>query len=87
MNPWPVATCRVDGKVMKIFRTRVGDGCDAEPGTVIDLSPLTVACGGGTSLVILEIQAEGSRRMAAEDYLRGHPMTVGSVLKEEEIDG
>lgn len=80
MNPWPVATCRVDGKVMKIFRTRVGDGCDAEPGTVIDLSPLTVACGGGTSLVILEIQAEGSRRMAAEDYLRGHPMALHTQL-------
>lgn len=80
MNPWPVATCRVDGKVMKIFRTRVGNGCDAEPGTVIDLSPLTVACGGGTSLVILEIQAEGSRRMAAEDYLRGHPMALHTQL-------
>ncbi len=80
MNPWPVATCRVDGKVMKVFRTRVGDGCDAEPGTVIDLSPLTVACGGGTSLVILEIQAEGSRRMAAEDYLRGHPMALHTQL-------
>ena len=25
--------------------------------------------------------------MNAKDYLRGHPMTVGSVLKEEEIDG
>jgi len=80
MNPWPVATCRVDGKVMKIFRTRVGDGYDAKPGTVIDLSPLTVACGGGTSLVILEIQAEGSRRMAAEDYLRGHPMALHTQL-------
>lgn len=80
MNPWPGATCRVDGKVMKIFRTRVGGGCDAEPGTVIDLSPLTVACGGGTSLVILEIQAEGSRRMAAEDYLRGHPMALHTQL-------
>ena len=80
MNPWPVATCRVDGKVMKVFRTQVGNGCDAEPGTVIDLSPLTVACGGGTSLVILEIQAEGSRRMAAEDYLRGHPMALHTQL-------
>ena len=28
-----------------------------------------------------EIQAEGSRRMAAADYLRGHPIDPGTVLE------
>lgn len=80
MNPWPVATCRVDGKVMKVFVSRVGEGTDAAPGTVIAAQPLTVACGDGLSLILDEIQAEGSRRMAAADYLRGHPIAVGSSL-------
>ena len=80
MNPWPVANCRVDGKVMKVFATAVGDACDAEPGTVVAVSPLTIACGDGTSLILKEIQAEGSRRMMAEDYLRGHPIAISTRL-------
>lgn len=80
MNPWPVATCRLDGKTTKVFATRVGEGTDAVPGTVVAAQPLTVACGDGISLIIDELQAEGSRRMAAADYLRGHPVAVGTVL-------
>lgn len=80
MNPWPVANCRVDGKIMKVFVTEVGDTCAAEPGTVVSVSPLTVACGDGTSLILKEIQAEGSRRMMADDYLRGHPIAISTRL-------
>ena len=36
-----------------------------------------VACGDGTILYITELQAEGKKRMAAADYLRGNPVTVG----------
>lgn len=79
MNPWPVATCRVEDKTMKVFTTRVGETAQAVPGTVVCQSPLTVACGEGT-LILDELQMEGSRRMAAEDYLRGHPIPVGTVL-------
>ena len=35
---------------------------------------------GKTLLILDEIQPEGSRRMAAADYLRGHPIAVGTVL-------
>ncbi len=80
LNPWPVATCRSEGKVLKIYRTHVGEPTDAVSGTVVCVAPLTVACGDGGTLVIEELQAEGSRRMAAVDYLRGHPIAVGTVL-------
>jgi len=80
MNPWPVATCRLDGKTTKVFVTRVGDETDAAPGTVVAVQPLTVACGDGITLIIDELQAEGSRRMATEDYLRGHPVGLGTIL-------
>lgn len=80
LNPWPVATCRMDDKTVKVYRTQVGEATDAAPGAVVSVSPLAVACGDGVSLVIDEIQPEGSRRMAAADYLRGHPIAVGTVL-------
>ena len=80
MNPWPVATCCVDGKGMKVFVSRVGDTTDAVPGTVVSSQPFAVACGDGLTLILDEIQAEGSRRMAAADYLRGHPITTGTNL-------
>ena len=81
MNPWPVATCRLEGKGVKVYATAVGGAVSAAPGTVVSSQPLTVACGDGRGLIIHEIQPEGSRRMAAEDYLRGHPVAVGTVLE------
>ena len=80
MNPWPVATCRVEDKGMKVFVTRVGEPTEAAPGTVVSGMPLAVACGDGKTLILEEIQAEGSRRMPAADYLRGHPIAPGTVL-------
>ena len=80
LNPWPVATCRVEDKTMKLYRTAVGGTTNAPAGTVVATSPLTVACGDGNTLIIEELQAEGSRRMAAADYLRGHPIAIGTVL-------
>ncbi|MBQ9860236.1 MAG: methionyl-tRNA formyltransferase [Clostridia bacterium] len=80
MNPWPVATCRVEDKTVKVYVTRVGEPTEAAAGTVVAVQPLTVACGDGNTLVLEEIQAEGSRRMAAADYLRGHPIPLGTVL-------
>lgn len=83
MNPWPVATCRVDGKVMKVFVSRVGEATDAAPGIVVSNQPLAIACGDGVTLILDEIQAEGSRRMMAADYLRGHPIAVGTSLMDD----
>ncbi len=83
LNPWPTATATVEGKTLKIHRTRVGEATDAAPNTVIATAPFTVSCGNGTSLVLLEVQGEGGRRMAAEDYFRGHPIPVGSRFSEE----
>ena len=80
LNPWPVATCRMEDKTMKLYRTAVGSSTSAPAGTVVATAPLTVACGDGKTLIIEELQVEGSRRMAATDYLRGHPITVGTVL-------
>ena len=78
--PWPVASTDLfGGDKVKIFTTiETEDKTGKEPGTILraDKAGIDVACGGGTVLRITELQAPGSRRMAAADYLRGHPITV-----------
>ena len=81
LNPWPSANCRCEGKLLKVHKTTVGGKVDAPVGTIVKLDPLTVACGDNTSLVLLEIQAEGAKRMAVADFLRGHALAVGTILE------
>lgn len=80
LNPWPSAACRCQGKMLKIHTARPASGTNAAPGTVVSVAPLTVACGDGTSLELVEVQYEGGKRMPAADFLRGHPMQVGDPL-------
>lgn len=78
--PWPVASTDLfGGDKVKIFTTiETEDKTGKEPGTILraNKTGIDVACGGGTVLRITELQAPGSRRMSAADYLRGHPITV-----------
>ena len=76
--PWPGAsTDALTGETLKLWKSRVADRtAQASPGTVLAAGPagIDMACGGGSVLTILELQAPGSRRMGAGDYLRGHPL-------------
>ena len=81
LNPWPSAVCKCLGKTMKVHKTTPSPmRTDAPVGTVVATAPLTVACGGGTAVELLEVQYEGGKRMPSADFLRGHPMNVGDVL-------
>lgn len=82
LNPWPSAVSSLDGKTLKIHRSHVGGYTEMAPGTVVKLNPFTVACGGNTSLEILELQLEGAKRMAAADFFRGHPVEIGKILSK-----
>ena len=76
--PWPCATTDVAGTRWKVFRAHVGDATAKAPGTILsaDKKGIAIACGDGKSLVITELQADGGKRMAAADYLRGHPIQL-----------
>ena len=53
---------------------------EGAPGQVLEgRGRLVVACGQG-AVELLELQAQGKKRMAAADYLRGHPLAPGTVL-------
>ena len=77
--PWPCASTELGGKKVKIFRTKIGEKTNAGAGTILTAGKqgLEIACGDGRSLWILEMQAEGGKRMMAADYLRGHPIETG----------
>ena len=76
LHPWPVATAQLAGTNFKIHATRVVEGSGA-PGQILALTKtgLVVACGEG-AVEILQLQAEGGKRMAAPDYFRGHPLEI-----------
>lgn len=76
--PWPCAVTTLNGEQVKVFRAAVGGKASAAPGTVVsaDKHGIAVAAGDGRQVVVLELQRPGSKRMAAADYLLGHPIKV-----------
>lgn len=76
--PWPCAVTTLNGEQVKVFRAAVGENTKAAPGTVVsaDKRGIAIAAGDGRQVVVLELQRPGSKRMAAADYLLGHPINV-----------
>lgn len=81
MNPWPIAHTMIDGKRLKVYKSRLVKQMSGAPGVVLDPKRLIVACGSG-AVELLLIQAEGSKKMPAADYLRGHPLASNVILGE-----
>lgn len=80
MQPWPGATASLGGTDFKLFAAEKTEHTTARaPGTVLaaDKKGIEVACGGGRTVLITELQAAGGKRMAAGAYLLGHPMEAG----------
>ena len=78
LMPWPRASTDVlGGEAVKLYRSQVLEGKrSGTPGTVLGggKDGINVLCGDGKVLRVTELQAPGSRRMSAADYLRGHPL-------------
>lgn len=79
MQPWPCATAELGGTAFKLFGAEAtGNRTAKAPGTVVSAGKagIEVACGGGETVLVTELQAAGGKRMAAGAYLLGHPMEV-----------
>ena len=83
-NPWPGAWTMLRDRPLKIWMTRIlqenGRLQAAPAGTMMGSSKtgLFAQCADGM-LEILELQAEGGKRMDAKSFLRGNPI-IGEVL-------
>ena len=79
LQPWPVATAELDGKVFKIYSAEYTQNKTVKaPGSVVSAGKkgIKIVCLGGETLLITELQAAGKKRMKASDYLLGHPIKV-----------
>ena len=79
-NPFPGAVVHLDGTPIKIWGARLVSA-EGSPGVILSVSDagVVVACGAG-ALCLENLQAPGGKRLAASDFLRGHPMSVGMQL-------
>jgi methionyl-tRNA formyltransferase len=83
-HPWPGAFTFHEGRLVKALRVREapGVGPDLGAGTVVGVGPdgVTVACGGGTSLRLVEVQPESRRAMPATAWAAGARLRPGARL-------
>ena len=83
-HPWPGAFTFHEGRLVKALRVREapGVGPDVGAGTVVGVGPdgVTVACGGGTSLRLVEVQPESRRAMPATAWAAGARLRPGARL-------
>ncbi len=79
LNPWPIASTRLRGKVLRIWQASAQRDADVNPpGTVMhaDREGIVVASAQG-QVVIQRLQVAGSKPMMAADFLNGHTIRVG----------
>ena len=77
LDPWPVASARLGGAELRLFGAEYTDhSTDRTPGSIVcaDKRGIEVACGGGKTLRITEVQPAGQKRMSAAAFLLGHPL-------------
>ncbi len=75
LQPWPVATMELEGKTYRVFDADyTSNRTDKAPGSVVSTGEqgIEIACAGGETLCVTELQAPGKKRMRAGDFLRGH---------------
>lgn len=80
LSPWPVASTKLNDKVLKIFETRLAEG-KGKPGEILNTNPLTIACGEG-AVVVNTVQLQGKKKMDSKAFLQGHKLEKGTVIGE-----
>jgi len=74
LNPWPVAYTRIDGKIIKLWASRISYNSyfDKVNGEIVAIynDGIGVKVDDG-EIIITELQLEGRSRMSAKDYLNG----------------
>lgn len=81
VQPWPGAYTFLRGRTLKLFGCRVAEGEASAAGEVLGLVPegLLVSAGEGR-VALAELQLEGGRRLAAAEFVHGHPLPEGTLL-------
>ncbi len=84
MNSWPVAFDKMNGRNVRIWKAAaIAENTGEAPGTLVkaDGDGLYVQTGDGL-LFVLELQADGKKRMGFGDFLRGAGWKTGQRFGE-----
>lgn len=76
-DPWPGTYTTFAGSPLKVLAAKLANG-SGPPGTVLDAS-LTIAC-GSYALRLTRVQIPSRGALNTDDFLRGHPVPLGTVL-------
>ena len=83
-NPFPAAFTEYNDEVLKIFNVDILDCCNnGRCGEIISIDKkkgFVVKTGNG-AVMVTEVQAKGSKKMNCADYMRGHQIEEGKILK------
>ncbi|MCH5321048.1 MAG: methionyl-tRNA formyltransferase [Eubacterium sp.] len=83
LQTWPCASTLFNGKCVKIHKTVLSDKKGNKAGEVVDnKSVLTVCCGDGKCVDILELQPDGKKRMDSKAFLLGNKIEINTILGE-----
>lgn len=77
LSPFPGAWTEIDGERIKVLNSTLAEG-SGQPGEVLD-NALRVACGTG-AVRLTRLQRAGKAAQDAEVFLRGRPVTGGTIL-------
>lgn len=87
LTPWPGTFAFLSGGpkplMLKVWKAEPMETAQAaSPGEILsaDGAGIVVACGAG-ALRLLEVQREGGKRLAAREFLTGHPLQRGQRLE------
>ncbi len=83
-DPWPGAYTFYKEERWRIFKARVMEGAkeSGRPGQIVKVEKPGAQVSTGRGILALEeIQAPNSRRMTFQEYLAGHPVEEGVILR------
>ena len=72
MSPYPGAWAMLDGKELKIFKSRKHSDLLAKPEGTLTLGKRLIVQAKDGEIEIIEVQQSGKKRMSAEEFIRGY---------------
>jgi len=84
--PWPGAHTRFRGQMLHVWRVRIAhEHTPLPPGRFLSGARLSVACGGGGVLELLDVQLEGRKRISGPEFARGQRLNESDILGEDTL--
>lgn len=81
LQTWPAASTLICGKNVKIHKSVLSTENGNEAGKIVNnKNVLTVSCGDGKCIDILEIQPDGKKKMDIKSFLSGNKIELGTII-------